>query len=42
MTKLKQLIAEYERETNIVFRVGLLGQMMKEIQKLTKEISRKV
>jgi|688.fasta_scaffold2632330_2 hypothetical protein len=42
MNKLKDLIRQYETQKNILTRLGLLGQMIKEIEFLTKQESRKV
>lgn len=42
MNKLKELIRQYERTQDILTHLGLLGQMIKEIQTLTKTESRKV
>jgi hypothetical protein len=42
MNKLKDLIRQYETQKNILTRLGLLGQMIKEIENITKQESRKV
>ena len=42
MNRLKDLIRQYETQKNILTRLGLLGQMIKEIELLTKQESRKV
>jgi hypothetical protein len=42
MNKLKQLIQQFERSTDVLTRMGLLGQMIKELQTITKQESKKV
>jgi len=42
MNGLKKLIIKYEQTTSILERLGLLGQMIKEIELETKKESRKV
>ena len=37
MNKLKQLIQQFERSTEVLTRMGLLGQMIKELQTITKQ-----
>ena len=42
MNKLKELIRQYERTTDSLTRLGLIGQMIKELQIITKIESKKV
>lgn len=42
MNKLKELIRQYERTNNSLTRLGLIGQMIKELQIVTKTESKKV
>ena len=42
MNKLKELIRQYERTTDSLTRLGLIGQMIKELQIVTKTESKKV
>lgn len=42
MNRLKDLIRQYETQKNILTRLGLLGQMIKEIELITKTESKKV
>jgi hypothetical protein len=42
MNKLKELIRQYERTTDSLTRLGLIGQMIKELQTITKIESKKV
>ena len=42
MNKLKELIRQYERTTDSLTRLGLIGQMIKELQIVTKIESKKV
>ena len=42
MNKLKELIRQYERTTESLTRLGLIGQMIKELQIVTKTESKKV
>ena len=42
MNKLKELIRQYEKTTETLTRLGLIGQMIKELQIVTKTESKKV
>ena len=42
MNKLKELIRQHERTTDSLTRLGLIGQMIKELQIVTKTESKKV
>ena len=42
MNKLKQLIQQFERSKDVLTKMGLLGQMIKELQTITKQESKKV
>jgi hypothetical protein len=42
MNKIKDLIRQYERTTDSLTRLGLIGQMIKELQIITKTESKKV
>ena len=42
MNKLKELIRQYEKTTDSLTRLGLIGQMIKELQIVTKTESKKV
>jgi len=42
MNKIKDLIRQYEKSTDSLTRLGLLGQMIKELQTITKTESKKV
>jgi len=42
MNKIKKLIMEYERSTDTLTRLGLIGQMIRELQTITKTESKKV
>ena len=42
MNKLKELIRQYERTNDSLTRLGLIGQMIKELQIVTKTESKKV
>jgi hypothetical protein len=42
MNKLKELIRQYEKTTDSLTRLGLIGQMIKELQTITKIESKKV
>jgi len=42
MNKLKQLIQQFERSKDVLTKMGLLGQMIKEIEIITKQESKKV
>ena len=42
MNKLKQLIQQFERSKDVLTKMGLLGQMIKEIEIITKQESKNV
>jgi hypothetical protein len=42
MNKIKELIRQYERTTDSLTRLGLISQLIKELQIITKTESKKV
>jgi hypothetical protein len=42
MNKIKDLIRQFEKSTDSLTRLGLIGQMIKELQTITKIESKKV
>jgi hypothetical protein len=42
MNKLKQLIQQFERSKDVLTKMGLLGQMIKELEIITKQEKGKI